>query len=242
MISGSRKSGKIEIVIKWILEITGHSDMKILDLGCGPGLYAEQLAAYGHRVTGIDFSQNSIQYAMRRAGEKELDIRYLPGNYLELDIGHSYDLVILIYLDFCVLIPEERDRLLQKIYHALKPGGFFIFDVINPKNLEEKIPSPSWDVQEYGFWKNEPYVALNNGFHYPESRVWANHHIIITEDDNVETYIFWNHYYEKSDLVSILDAAGFRNIENHEKVLPESDDSWNGENVTFYTARKPPKR
>lgn len=233
----SRSNEKIDIVIRRILDIAGRTSMKILDLGCGPGLYSGKLAEQGHKVTGIDFSQHSIRYANRRAGEKKLDIQYIQGNYLEIDIGNSYDLVILIYLDFCAMIPEERDLLLKKIYHALKPGGLFIFDVINEKNLKSKLPSPSWDVQERGFWKNEPYIALNHGYHYPEARVWANHHIIIGEDDTVNSYIFWNHYYEKKDLISILETTGFANIENHERVLPESDDYWNGENVTFYSAR-----
>jgi len=233
----SRSSEKIDIVIRRVLDIAGRTGMKILDLGCGPGLYTEKLVERGHRVTGIDFSQHSIQYANRSAGEKKLDIQYIQGNYLEIDIGNSYDLVILIYLDFCVMIPEERDLLLKKIYHALKPGGLFIFDVVNERNLKRKIPLPSWDVQERGFWKNEPYIALNHGYHYPEARVWANHHIIIGEDDTVNSYIFWNHYYGKKDLISILEKTGFVNIENHEKVLPETEDYWNGENVTFYAAR-----
>ena len=39
-------------------------------------------------------------------------------------------------------------------------------------------------------------------------------------------------------MVSILESKGFTNIKNHENVLPDSNDFWNGENITFYVAEK----
>lgn len=234
----SRSKAKIEYISNWILERLDKPKLKILDLGCGPGLYAELLAKKGHSVTGVDFSENSIQYAIRQASEKQLDIKYLNNNYLELDFDSQFDLVILIYLDFCVLLPKERDKVLENIHRALKRGGLFICDVVNERNIDKKTISQSWEVQESGFWKNTPYIALTNGYHYPEAKVLANQHIVVGENNTVDTYIFWNHYYKKEDLVQILEAKGFTDIENHENVLPDSDDCWNGENVTFYVSRK----
>jgi 2-polyprenyl-3-methyl-5-hydroxy-6-metoxy-1,4-benzoquinol methylase len=234
----SRSQVKIEKIINWILERTDNPQMKILDLGCGPGLYAELLAQKGHSITGVDYSENSIQYAITQAKEKKLNIEYLKKNYLDLDFHNQFDLVILIYLDFCVLTPKERDKVLQNIYRALKKGGLFICDVVNERNIDKKTISQAWEVQESGFWKNTPYIALTNGYHYPEEKVLANHHIVIGEHDTVDTYIFWSHYYEKEDLVQILESKGFTDIENYENVLPDSDDCWNGENVTFYVSRK----
>ncbi len=234
----SRSREKIEKITSWILKKLKKSSMKILDLGCGPGLYSELFAAQGHAVTGVDFSENSIQYATKQAKEKKLDIEYLKQNYLELDLHGRFDLAIMIYLDFCVLLPEERDKILENVHKILKKGGLFIFDVVNEKNIDRKIIPPSWDVKESGFWKSTPYIVLNNGYHYPEARVWANHHIVIGENDTVDTYIFWNHYYEKKDLVPILESADFMDIKNYEKVLLPGEDYWNGENVTFYVAQK----
>ncbi len=234
----SRSQVKIERIINWILERTDKPRMKILDLGCGPGLYAERLAQKGHSVVGVDYSENSIRYATKQAKEKQLDIEYLNKNYLDLDVDNQFDLVILIYLDFCVLLPNERDKVLENIYKALKKGGLFICDVVNEKNIEQKTISQSWEVQERGFWKNTPYIALTNGYHYPEAKALANQHIVISEDDTVDTYIFWSHYYEKSDLLRILESKGFTDITNYENVLPENGDCWNGENVTFYVSEK----
>jgi 2-polyprenyl-3-methyl-5-hydroxy-6-metoxy-1,4-benzoquinol methylase len=234
----SRSKVKIERITNWILERTDNPEMKILDLGCGPGLYAELLAQKGHSITGVDYSENSIQYATRQAKEKKLNIEYLKKNYLDLDFDNQFDLIILIYLDFCVLLPEEREKVLENIYRALKKGGLFICDVVNQRNIDKKTISQSWEVQETGFWKDTPYITLTNGYHYPEAKVLANHHVVISEDNTVDTYIFWSHYYEKDDLVQILKSKGFNDITDYENVLPESGDCWNGENVTFYVSRK----
>ena len=234
----SRSRIKIEKITNWILARADKPEMKILDLGCGPGLYAELLSQKGHAVVGVDISENSIQYAIRQAKEKHLDIEYLNKNYLDIDFDNQFDLVILIYLDFCVLLPDERDKVLKNIYRALKKGGLFICDVVNEKNIDKKTISQSWEVQEKGFWKDKPYIALTNGYHYPEAKVLANHHIVIGEFDTVDTYIFWSHYYEKKDMVQILESKGFTDVKEYENVLPESDDCWNGENVTFYVSIK----
>lgn len=234
----SRGKTKIENIINWIFAQTNENKLDILDLGCGPGLYAEIMAQKGHSVTGVDFSENSIQYASKQAKEKQLDIEYLNQNYLELEFVDRFDLIILIYLDFCVLLPEERDKVLRNIHRALKKGGLFICDVVNERNIDKKIISQSWEVEKTGFWSDEPYIALTNGFHYPEAKVMANHHIIIGENDTIDTYIFWTHYYETKNLIEIFKKHGFDDIKYFDNVLPESNDCWNGENVTFFVLRK----
>lgn len=234
----SRSKAKIENISNWILERSNKPNMKILDLGCGPGLYAELLAKKGHSVIGVDISENSIQYAIQQAKENRLDIEYININYLDLDFENQFDLVILIYLDFCVLLPDERDKVLENIYEALKRGGLFVCDVVNERNLDKKIISQSWEVQKSGFWKNTPYIVLTNGYHYPEAKVLVEHHTVIGDNDSVDSYIFWSHYYEKNDLISILESKGFTNIKNYDNILPNSDDYWNGDNVTFYVSQK----
>lgn len=234
----SRSGEKIRNLTDWMLKHFSTPNLKILDLGCGPGLYSECMAQKGHAVTGIDFSENSIHYATEQAKRKQLNIEYFCKNYLELAYENQFDLVILIYLDFCVLLPEERDLVLTNINRALKNGGLFILDVVNEKNTEKKILPKSWELKERGFWKDTPYLALSNGFHYPAAKVMAEHHLVIGNDETMQTYIFWNHYYESEEMVSILESKGFSNIKIHENLLPETTDYNDGENVTFYVSQK----
>src|SRR5574344_426574 len=233
----SRKDSKIDLVVEWILSKARKRKLDILDLGCGPGLYAEKFALKGHRVTGIDFSENSIQYARQSAKNKELKITYEIENYLEMDYDNQVELVIMIYLDFCVLKPDDPDRVLANIYKSLRDGGQLIIDVVNEKNIDKKIIPQSWEASASGFWRDIPYIALTGGFHYPEKKLMSNQHVVLGSDGRIDSYIFWNHYFERQDLVPILERAGLRDIKNYENVLPAGD-CWNGENVTFYVSEK----
>ena len=119
----SRKDATISLTVEWILEKAPGDRLNILDLGCGPGLYTEKLAEKGHQITGMDYSANSIRYAGESAGRKKLNIFYTQQNYLELNEENRYDLILMIFTDFGVLPPDQREILLANIYRALKPGG-----------------------------------------------------------------------------------------------------------------------
>ena len=234
----SRKTLTIKNTVEWILESTDLGNLNILDLGCGPGLYSEILAKEGHKVTGVDFSSHSIEYAENEAEKKNLDIRYLNENYLELDLEeNSFDLVILIYTDFGVLLPAERDQLLDVIRKVLKPNGIFIFDVLNDKSSESKASPKSWEVSKQGFWKDEPYLALSDSYFFEKEKVILYQHILLDEQENMNVYRFWTHFFSHSDLSEILIDHGYKNVSFYEDVLPQGD-LWSGENVTFCKAFK----
>jgi ubiquinone/menaquinone biosynthesis C-methylase UbiE len=232
----SRKYSTIESTVEWILEQSQKEKMNILDLGCGPGLYSELLAKKGHNVTGVDFSENSIRYARKEAEKKKLDIKYLQENYLELDLQENqFDLVMLIFTDFGPLMPSEREQLLTSIKKMLRPDGIFILDVLNDTNLESKVSPKSWEVSEKGFWKNKPYLVLSESFLFKEEKVVLYQHIIVDEQDNVETYRFWNHFFSDNDLNAILSKQGFTDISFYRNVLP-SGNGYTGADVTFCRA------
>jgi SAM-dependent methyltransferase len=212
--------------------------MRILDLGCGPGLYAEKLAEAGHKVTGVDFSERSISYAVNQAKNKALDIEYICQDYRTMEFKNEFDLVLLIYTDFGVLIPNERDTVLINIHNALKQNGLFIFDVINAENVEKKFEEKrNWNYESSGFWSDIPHLELSEGFHYPENKVFLQQHIIIDQKEKIKLYRFWTHYFEDRDISRILSDRGFINVKTYRDVLP-STNIWNGENISFYKSSK----
>ncbi|APD07783.1 2-polyprenyl-6-hydroxyphenol methylase [Flavobacteriaceae bacterium UJ101] len=235
----SRKKSTIEKTVKWILETKNSNEkLNILDLGCGPGLYTELLAKKGHNVTGIDISKNSIDYAIKSAKEKGLDIDYQNASYLDVDFGQEkFDLVVLIYTDLGVLLPMQREKLLINVFRALKRGGVFIFDVLKDRRLSDKLLPKTWEANNAGFWKEIPYLALSESFLYEKEKVILFQHSIIASNENIAIYRFWTHFFSQNDIVKMLDKQNFRSIEFQEDILPESD-MWNGDHVIFTKCKK----
>lgn len=233
----SRRRSSIESSMDWILDSVNKEKMNILDLGCGPGLYCEIMAERGHKVTGVDFSRNSIEYARKEAMKKGLDIEYVNQNYLELCEENKYDFVMMVFTDFGVLKPHEREILIRNVYRALKPGGAFIFDVLSDRNLETKVSERTWEMEESGFWKESPYLIISDSFLYPNEKVILYQHIVMDDSDNFDVYRFWTHFFAFYDLKKMLEPEGFENIEGFDDVLPAID-MWNGDNVLFCKAIK----
>ncbi len=230
----SRQESTINKTLEWILEHTEEKPLNIIDLGCGPGLYTHKLAEMGNSVTGVDFSENSINYARTKAEQDNLPIQYLQKNYLELELeDNSFDLAIMIFTDFGVLNTSERNILLKSIRRILKPGGMFVFDVLNDTNVEQKLSPKEWNASsQNGFWSPSPYVELSESFLYEEQKVLLKQHIVLHENDSIETYRFWMNFFTQSDLRALLAENGLTVTSFTHALLPQSS-IWDGENVTF---------
>lgn len=233
----SRKESTITSTINWILSTVPKGTLSILDTGCGPGLYTEKLAERGHVVTGMDFSANSIEHAKKSARSKDLDITYIKQDYLLLNEENSYDLIMMIFTDFGVLSPEQREQLLNNVYRALKPGGVFLFDVLNEKSPVKEPKAKEWELVERGFWRNNPYLAMTESFYYEAEGVALSQHVVMDDAEGMEIYRFWIHTFTNDELINLASSAGFNNSNCYERILPDSD-MYRSEDVTFCVATK----
>lgn len=208
--AASRRPETIDRSVKWLIETlrlkTGAS---LLDLGCGPGLYASRFAQAGFHVTGVDYSHRSIEYAAKYAEENNLEITYRYQNYLELEDENRYDAAFLIYGDFCPLNPAQRARLLQNIHHALKPNGKFVLDVSTRECRRKHGNKNQWYATESGFWKPGPHLVLEEGFDYPEQSIWLDQYTVIEADGNVSVYRNWFQDYTPETITEELSQGSF---------------------------------
>lgn len=187
---------------------------RLLDLGCGPGLYCERFFDAGFRVSGFDYSSVSIDYARDQAHGSGRDIDYRKLDYRNWEPEEqAYDLITMIFGDFCVLAPEDRDALLLKIRRALRPGGLFLFDCFT----ELYLPGPedrAWYTMLYdGFWRNEENLVLEIKHRYRKERVHLNRYLIITADGEVRSSHIWHRWYERAEIRTLLAEAGFETDE-----------------------------
>ncbi|MCB9112310.1 MAG: methyltransferase domain-containing protein [Anaerolineales bacterium] len=208
--AASRKPETIDRTVQWIIDTLAlKPNDALLDLGCGPGLYASRFACAGLQVTGMDYSLNSIEYAKHYAHEHSLNIDYRHQNYIELEVEKLYDAVLLIYGDFCPLNPQQRSTLLKNVTRVLKPGGKFIFDVTTREHRKKHGNKNSWYAVESGFWKPGPHLVLEEGFDYPEQSIWLDQYTVIEGSGKVSVYRNWFQDYTPETITKELEQGGF---------------------------------
>ena len=124
----SRRTAFIESSVDWInARFELGPGKRVIDLGCGPGLYTNRLARSGAAVTGIDFAELSVDHARAEAAREGLTIDYVVGDYLAFETDERFDLAMVIMCDYCALSPEQRARLIERVRQLLEPGGAFLF-------------------------------------------------------------------------------------------------------------------
>ncbi|MGI6106239.1 MAG: class I SAM-dependent methyltransferase [Raoultibacter sp.] len=217
----------------WIATFFSEGD-SLLDLGCGPGIYAELFAEKGGKVNGIDISRRSIAYAKESAALKGLDIAYECKNYLEMDYQNQFDVVTLIYCDFGVLDIESQQILLEKIYTALKPGGTFVMDVFSLEQYANWIDGIKTTFEDGGFWSEKPYLCIKKDKRY-EDDYFLEQYVIVTKED-CRTYNLWNHAFSKEELTEELGSAGFADLEFYSDI---AGGQGNESSTICVVARKP---
>lgn len=113
-----------------MLELLGDvRGARVLDAGCGPGFYAEQLVAAGAVVTGVDASPAMVALARARVGEAA-DLRVWDlETPLEWAQGGSFDIALM-----ALVIHHVRDRALalSEMFRVLAPGGRLVVSTTHP--------------------------------------------------------------------------------------------------------------
>jgi cyclopropane fatty-acyl-phospholipid synthase-like methyltransferase len=205
----SRRASFIASSSDWMIEAFQLVEGKrVLDLGCGPGLYSSRLAAAGASVVGVDFSRNSIEYARAEAEKQALNVDYRYSNYLEDDLPPGQDLVMIAMCDFCALGPKERGRLLGKVRDALASGGVFLFDAYSLTAFEarEEFGQISQNLMD-GFWSPDPYVGILRTMKYPSEKVVLDRYLII-EEERSRSFFNWLQYFSPDQLEKEIVEAG----------------------------------
>lgn len=170
----------------------------VIDFGCGPGLYTSRFAKLGCRVRGLDFSENSINYAKKEAENLSLEIEYLLENYLDYKPTDRFDLVTMIFCDYCVLNGQQRKKVLQIMKNCLEDDGHIFLDVCTDNFYQQIEEGTTLErVETNGFWSPNPYFEFNSTFKYDEDRVSLDKYTIIEENRTFEIYNWLKHFTPK---------------------------------------------
>jgi SAM-dependent methyltransferase len=183
----------------------GH---RLLDLGCGPGLYAIRFARLGLDVSGIDLSDGSITYARATAHRAGVPIDYQVADYTRAPLGGPFDAAVLIYLDFGVLDDAGRDAMLDGVRDALVPGGRFAFDVKAPARARVADGSLTVERSDGGFWRPGPHLVIETTWRYGAD-LDLRQVAVLEPDAAVTSYRIWDRAYGSGELRRLLARHGF---------------------------------
>ena len=194
--AASRDGAFISRSVAWMIRHFGLGPGKaVADFGCGPGLYSNRLAASGARVLGVDFSASSIAHARQEADLQGLATEYVRQNYLEFASAERFDLITLIYCDYCALSPQQRGRLLDIFHGLLKPGGALLFDVFSLGRLARLSQSATYEFcPGEGFWAQQPHYVFQNSFLYPEQNLALDKYTIVSQEETRLVFNWLEHF------------------------------------------------
>lgn len=125
--------------------INEHSNLfsKQANIACfaeGEGRNAVYLATKGHRVTAYDVSDVGLQHAIQLATENNVSIQTKVANLtLPLHVENEYDGAILV---FGHVEKEKQQQLFENIFHAVKRGGYVMFEVYSEAQLDYDSGGP----------------------------------------------------------------------------------------------------
>ena len=213
--AASRRFEIINNHVRWIHDrVLKRNPTRILDLGCGPGLYTNRLAKLGHRCVGIDFSPASIAYAREQAEEAGLECMYIQRDIRTADYGDEYGLVMSIFGEFNVFRPEEARGILEKARRALVPGGFLLLE---PHTFEAVVKigkqPPSWYSTEKGLFSDEAHLSLQENCWDTEGNVAIERYYIIdAATGEVVRHSASTQAYTDEDYRSLLAECGFGEV------------------------------
>ena len=179
---------------------------RLLDLACGHGRHAQELARRGFRVTGVDSSPRSLELARAAAGG--LDVEYVLGDMREIEYDGEFDAVVNLFTAFGYFEEEdENQEVLNRVARALRPGGSFLIDAVNGFGLATKYQPRLWNELESGngYFLHEAEFD----FHRGRSDVrWT----FIKADGSRSELVHSLRVYTPHELVRMLDAAGLRTV------------------------------
>jgi SAM-dependent methyltransferase len=141
-------------------ELAAKSDGPVVDLGCGTGRVALDLAKGGHDVTGVDIEPRFVEELRRRARERDLAVTAVVGDARELRLEGSFALVLAPMQLLQILGgPAGRLAMLRGVGRHLAPGGRFAAAITPPAAslaVEDQVP-PLPDVLERDGWVLSSY-------------------------------------------------------------------------------------
>ncbi|AUD07220.1 class I SAM-dependent methyltransferase [Spirosoma pollinicola] len=201
-VSAEWTTSEVDFLIETMGIKPGNS---ILDIPCGYGRHALELAKRGLQVTGIDISAEFLQMLRKQAGADKLSVHVIQGDILTTDVGYSFDGAYCLGNSFGYVDYEGMNQFVARVAGALKPGARF---VINSGLVAESILThfPQTGHHVLG----DLTMDIRNSYVIGESYMATE--LTYTKPDRTETHYFKHYVFTLSEIKRMLIQHGLRTI------------------------------
>lgn len=175
----------------------------VLDLGCGSGQHAVELASRGYGVVGYDLSLYQLALAADTAQERSQKINFLQGDMREMAFEEMFDGIFCWNTTFGYFEEDKNFSVAERAFRALRPGGMFLVDVINRDFVAAHTPSSVW-------FEGDSCVCMDDAvIDYFTSRLRVKRSVIL-DDGRTRECTYSVRLYSFHELGKLLHEVGFR--------------------------------
>ena len=178
----------------------------ILDVGCGLGLHAVELTRRGYLVVGLDLSLPMLSRAADEAQEHGFKINFLHADIREMSFEGAFDAVLCWGTTLGYFDDDTNKLVVERLYHALKPRGLLMLDVVNRDFVIRNQPNLVW------FEGDGCVVMEETQCNYITSRLQVKRTVIL-DDGRQRDSVYSLRLYALHELGQLLHLQGFRVVE-----------------------------
>src|SRR6266550_2407186 len=191
--------------------------LRILDLPCGQGRHAIELARRGYDVTGVDLSPFLLKIAADRGRAESVRVRWLLGDMRQPIAGERFDVVLNLFTSLGYFAEEADDRTVIDAAAAMVlPGGRFVLELINGERLMAEFQEREW------FTVGQAAVVERRSLDRVARRMVVERTVTTPNDTEVNLHAI--RLYAGGEVEAMLRAAGFGRIDLY--------GDWSGEPLT----------
>lgn len=221
----SRTSEVIDRHVDWLMDQLAalpatERPRRVLEVGCGPGLYCHELARRGVETVGFDFAPAALDWARQKATSEGLDCRFLHEDLTNLPSSFAatvgpVDAVTFWFGDFHGFPDEEVRTFLPRLVECLVPGGLFVLEH-QPLEDYERSDSSSWSMRDSSVFSDRPHLWFEEYFwHEGQSTEVHVHWIIEPDSGSLDRYVQCHRAWAEDELTNLLAEQGLGGPVHH---------------------------
>jgi SAM-dependent methyltransferase len=210
----SRRLPLVEQHVRRLGQLLPGPPARVLDAGCGPGLYAIRLARLGYRIEGIDVGPAVIRHARRaaRAAGVSRLAHFEVADIASLPVSPRYEAVILIYYVLENRTARRQAAALRRLGACLLPGGRLIAEFrLRPDQLPGRLSA--WDVSESSLLGRRHQLLLGDSVYDRARHVFILREVAIFADGTMAVQQTTSRLFDFDELPGLFARAGMRIVE-----------------------------